>query len=190
MKLKSPLLLLLFVYLSYTCVGQHVRHTESQAFSSSNCLADSIKLTLISLQHKADAIITFQHYYDNGSPESATVFWQIAGKSYAKYLQGCNPSITPAMHLPSDTLFAFYRQQNIAELPKMAMPASAPSHGMAYFIGVYLPSKTSFYNIRECQRHLLIYSNSTALLPRETEDAPHEDPRSIWVDLFEEVTKR
>ena len=189
MKLKRLLFLSLIVCSYYSCVGQSTRHLKKTAAGSSFCLVDSLKQTLISLQHKADAVMTFQYYYDNGVPESATVFWQASGRTYSKSFQNCKPSIL--IDYPhADTLFSFYRKQQIEDLPKMAIPANAPSHGMAYFIRVYFPGNTRFYNIRECQRHLLIFPNQADLLPGENPVEVKEDPRSIWVDLFEKVMKR
>ncbi|WP_460618607.1 hypothetical protein [Hymenobacter ruber] len=189
MKLKRLLFLSLIVCSAYSFVGQNTRHLKKAAVGSNFCLADSLKQILASLHHKADAVMTFQYYYDNGVPESATVFWQASGKTYSKSLQNCQPSIL-VKYQHADTLFSFYRKQRIADLPKMEIPDSAPSHGMAYFIGVYSPGNTRFYNIKECQRHLLMYPNQTDLLPGEKPVEAKEDPRSIWVDLFEKVTKR
>ncbi|RTQ51654.1 hypothetical protein EJV47_07605 [Hymenobacter gummosus] len=190
MKFKWLIIYALMLLSAYSCVGQQIKHpVKTTTVPTSYCLADSLKQAISKLRYRADAVITFQHYYDNGTAESATIFWQVSGRTFGRSFQDCKPSKTLETRLPPDTLFSFYRQQRIADLPEMPRPANSSSHGMIYLIGVYTPGKTCFYKIRDNQRHAIIFPDPNQTLPGEAPAVAKEDPRSTWLDLFEEVIK-
>ncbi|MGI4864688.1 MAG: hypothetical protein ACRYFZ_12260 [Janthinobacterium lividum] len=171
-------------------LGQHIAKKQRASIDVGNCLVDSVKQTLIRLRPYANAILTFQYYYDNGGVRFVTVVWQATGKTYVKTFRDCGPAyIQQTFVLPPDTLFSFYYQQHIADLPEIISPDNAPSHDMAYLINVYLPGNTRFYNIRDYQRHLLRFAKQP-LLPDEAPSPATEDPRSIWLDLFERIVAK
>jgi hypothetical protein len=122
-----------------------------------------------------------------GGTTSVTVLWQVsAGTSYAKTFQ---PSASARLRSSPtfDTLFAFCRQQPLGPWPENEpLPTGCPEDGGATGIGVYLPGRTHFYSLHDCERHRLRYDRQV-LLPGEERTPPTQDPRDVFLDLVEKA---
>ena len=169
------------------CVRQPLTHRAHAAVAPGQHLEDSVAATLARLRTRTVAVLSVQQYAVNGGPGSVVMLWQeAAGTSYG---QTFRPDGSARVYASSalDTLFSFYRQQPLGPWPADApLPPGCPYDGGATVIGVYLPGRTQFYNVRDCERHRLRY-DERVLLPGEERKAPSQDPRTLWLDLFEKA---
>jgi|GEM_PF-4588440 len=87
-----------------------------------------------------------------------------------------------------DTLISFYFQQRIADLPdQLIMRKDAPMAGPAYHLGVYLPGKSTFTNVRAPARHAPPMYLNVPNAPSPASRALEEDARCVWLDLLEKI---
>lgn len=169
------------------CVRQPLSRWPHAAKAPGQQLEDSVAATLARLRTRAVVVLTVRQYTVYGGSGSAVVLWQeAAGTSYGQTFRpngSARVYASPAL----DTLFSFYRQQPLGPWPADApLPSGCPYDGGATAIGVYLPGRTQSYNVHDCERHRLRYDEQV-LLPGEERKAPTQDPRTVWLDLFEKA---
>jgi hypothetical protein len=132
-------------------------------------------------------MLTVRRYAVYGGTGSVVVLWQVAaGNSYGQTFRPDGSGrvyASPAL----DTLFSFCRYQPLGSWPADGpLPQGCPYDGGATAIGVYLPGRTQFYNVHDCERHRLRY-DERVLLPGEERMPSTQDPRNVWLDLFEKA---
>ena len=182
--------LLCLCYAAGACVGCVQRPLARQPRAGealSRQLEDSVAATLARLRTRAVAMLTVRPYAVYGGTGPMVVLWQeAAGTSHGQTF-GPDGSARVFASPALDTLFSFCRQQPLGPWPvDEPLPAGCPYDGGATAIGVYWPGRTQFYRVHDCERHRLRYAERV-LLPGEEHRAPTQDPRNVWLDLFEKA---
>jgi hypothetical protein len=189
---KIPLLTGLSMLIPLLVVAQPTKKRSRTGIAQWDCLDHSTTQALNRLkQQGVDSILTCRYDYDNGHLPNAVehVVWQQAGKSYCQTFQGCDPApVLVLKRFSADTLFSFYQQKHIAQLPDLRVTQAHPSHGMGYAIGVYLPNHIRYYYIHEYQ--LKQVEEPQELLPGERPQVPISDPRIVWLDLLVQIVQK
>jgi hypothetical protein len=152
---------------------------------------DSLAATLARLRRLTPHVVLVRRSNLLGYSISATLLWQLPdGKSFAKTFRDDVPATrhaSPAL----DTLFSFYRQQPLGPWPErtpLPVNCQTQTDGGVYAIGFYGPGRTRWYSLRDCGRYQLVYEDRP-LLPGEQRAPPREDPRSVWLALFEKAMR-
>jgi len=179
-------LLVISLCLAQPVIGQRLKRKGS--VTGNRVCLDATSWLRQLRQQGVDSVLSFRYDYDNGTLPIARsyVVWQHVGQQHLRVYQGCEllPNKLRA-GVSLDTLFTFYARYRLDTLSSTPTFRSGISHQMGYYVLVYLPYCVKSYHIRDDQRQAGV--SQLERLPEEGPVPPQRDPRSIWLDLLEQI---